>query len=77
MSADTAHKSTDSIKKEKELGSPEEHFVQGAENDIYEDGSVDPVYQAKARLLNRAIQEIGMGKYQVSMGLRPSHANMH
>lgn len=37
----------------------------GADNDLYEDGSVDPVYQAKARLLNCAIQEIGMGKYQV------------
>ncbi|KAI0087699.1 MFS general substrate transporter [Irpex rosettiformis] len=32
--------------------------------DLYEDGTVDPVYQAKARLLNAAIQEIGMGKYQ-------------
>ena len=39
--------------------------------------TVDPVYQAKARILNHAIQEIGMGKYQVSMGIRPSHANMH
>lgn len=33
--------------------------------DLYEDGTVDPVYQAKARLLNAAIQEIGMGRYQV------------
>ena len=33
--------------------------------DIYDDGSVDPVYQAKAHVLNRALQEIGMGKYQV------------
>ncbi|KAI0742549.1 MFS general substrate transporter [Daedaleopsis nitida] len=32
--------------------------------DLFEDGSVDPVYQAKARVLNAAIQEIGMGKYQ-------------
>ncbi|KAI0318400.1 MFS general substrate transporter [Amylostereum chailletii] len=32
--------------------------------DLFEDGSVDPVYQAKARVLNRALQEIGMGKYQ-------------
>ncbi|RPD62611.1 MFS general substrate transporter [Lentinus tigrinus ALCF2SS1-7] len=29
-----------------------------------EEGGVDPVYQAKARLLNDAFQEIGMGKYQ-------------
>ncbi len=40
-------------------------YVHNASNDIYEDGSIDPVYQAKARLLNCAIQEIGMGKYQV------------
>ncbi|EIW56752.1 MFS general substrate transporter [Trametes versicolor FP-101664 SS1] len=32
--------------------------------DLFEDGTVDPVYQAKARVLNAAIQEIGMGKYQ-------------
>lgn len=27
-------------------------------------GTIDPVYEAKARVLNRAIQEIGMGWYQ-------------
>ncbi|KAG8215449.1 MFS general substrate transporter [Butyriboletus roseoflavus] len=32
--------------------------------DLYEDGYNDPVYQAKARILNYYIQEIGMGKYQ-------------
>jgi len=32
--------------------------------DIYDDDSVDPVYRAKAHILNEAIQEIGMGKYQ-------------
>ena len=32
--------------------------------DLFEDGSVDPVYQAKARVLNAAMHEIGMGKYQ-------------
>ncbi|KAI0350963.1 MFS general substrate transporter [Trametes cingulata] len=32
--------------------------------DLFEDGTVDPVYQAKARVLNAALQEIGMGKYQ-------------
>ncbi|PIL26123.1 MFS general substrate transporter [Ganoderma sinense ZZ0214-1] len=35
-----------------------------ANEDMFEDGSVDPVYQAKARVLNAALQEIGMGKYQ-------------
>ena len=38
-----------------------------AKEDLYDEGSalVDPVYQAKARVLNQALQEIGMGKYQV------------
>ena len=36
-----------------------------AQDDLYEDGTVDPVYEAKAKLLNGAIQEIGMGRYQV------------
>ncbi|KAH7380596.1 major facilitator superfamily domain-containing protein [Pyrenochaeta sp. MPI-SDFR-AT-0127] len=31
---------------------------------VLEEGSLDPVYEAKARLLNKAIQDIGMGKYQ-------------
>jgi hypothetical protein len=29
------------------------------------ESGIDPVYQAKARILNDAFQEIGMGKYQV------------
>ena len=52
------------------------HDVEGAKpkfrvetQDVYdeEDSGIDPVYQAKARILNDALQEIGMGKYQVSM----------
>ncbi len=37
-------------------------------HDVYteEESGIDPVYQAKARILNDALQEIGMGKYQVS-----------
>ncbi|KAJ4316296.1 hypothetical protein N0V94_005505 [Neodidymelliopsis sp. IMI 364377] len=31
------------------------------------DGSLDPVYAAKARVLNKAIQEIGMGRYQYQL----------
>ncbi|KAF9492612.1 MFS general substrate transporter [Pleurotus eryngii] len=40
--------------------------------DIYADDNedaIDPVYQAKARLLNEAIQGIGMGRYQWSLFL--------
>lgn len=33
--------------------------------DLYSDMSIDPVYQAKSKVLNRALQEVGMGKYQV------------
>jgi hypothetical protein len=33
--------------------------------DLHDEGSVDPVYQAKARILNHALQDIGMGRYQV------------
>lgn len=32
---------------------------------IYSDDDFDPVYLKKARILNDAIQEIGMGRYQV------------
>ncbi|EJD34848.1 MFS general substrate transporter [Auricularia subglabra TFB-10046 SS5] len=34
------------------------------EDDLLPEGSLDPVYQAKAHVLNRAIQDIGMGRYQ-------------
>ncbi|KAJ6625018.1 major facilitator superfamily domain-containing protein [Mycena sp. CBHHK59/15] len=33
-------------------------------NDLYDDTSVDPVYRAKAHILNTAIQDVGMGRYQ-------------
>lgn len=34
--------------------------------EILPEGSVDPIYQAKAQVLNDAIQGIGIGRYQVS-----------
>ncbi|KZT00246.1 MFS general substrate transporter [Laetiporus sulphureus 93-53] len=38
---------------------------QAFEEDIlFEEGSIDAVYQAKARVLSSAIREIGMGRYQ-------------
>ena len=33
--------------------------------DLYCRSDIDPVYHAKAHLLNEAFKEIGMGKYQV------------
>lgn len=47
--------------------SPSLSLTKIALEDMYEDGTVDPVYQAKARVLNNAIQEIGMGKYQIHL----------
>lgn len=57
------------------IGIPEEKYVDSQPDymqdnrrvivDLYEDTSIDPVYQAKARILNQAIHEIGMGRYQV------------
>ena len=38
--------------------------LQDAPDGVLGEGAVDPVYEAKARVLNKAIQEIGMGKYQ-------------
>ena len=36
-----------------------------AEN-LYKEGVLDPAYHAKTLVLNRALQEIGMGTYQVN-----------
>ncbi|KAL6308279.1 MFS general substrate transporter [Sparassis latifolia] len=43
-----------------------EAAVRAETHDVYDEGEsgVDPVYQAKARILNDAFEEIGMGKYQ-------------
>ena len=34
--------------------------------DLFSNETADPVYQAKAHILNQAIHEIGMGRYQVN-----------
>ncbi|KAH8930492.1 MFS general substrate transporter [Atractiella rhizophila] len=39
-------------------------ITEGETTDVLPPGSVDPIYQAKAKVLNDAIQRIGMGKYQ-------------
>lgn len=45
------------------------HVLDFETKDVYDEGEsgVDPVYQAKARILNDALQEIGMGRYQVRL----------
>ncbi|KAI0667722.1 MFS general substrate transporter [Trametes maxima] len=43
----------------------EAHAIGVETHDIFDDAAgVDPVYQAKAKILNDAFQEIGMGRYQ-------------
>ncbi|KIM73500.1 hypothetical protein PILCRDRAFT_829085 [Piloderma croceum F 1598] len=42
----------------------EKNHVAAETENIYTDDAIDPIYQAKARILNDALQEIGMGKYQ-------------
>jgi len=51
-----------SLKSQHEVSS---HPVILLKENLHDERSVDPVYQAKARILNQALQEIGMGKYQV------------
>lgn len=40
------------------------NVLHDAPDAVLGDGAVDPVYEAKARVLNKAIQDIGMGRYQ-------------
>ncbi|KAI0632310.1 MFS general substrate transporter [Trametes polyzona] len=58
--------SGDSRSPEKRRSTDVEAYAIHAEtHDIFDDDpAVDPVYQAKARILNDALQEIGMGRYQ-------------
>ncbi|KAI0694933.1 MFS general substrate transporter [Cerioporus squamosus] len=67
-SADMHQKSSSDLEKKGEIYSPGDTPMPSTV-DLFEDGSVDPVYQAKARLINSALQEMGMGKYQLLGGL--------
>jgi hypothetical protein len=51
-------------------GAQEIALVAEAPAAVLEDGSLDPVYEAKAKVLNKAIQDIGMGKYQWQVSTR-------
>lgn len=61
---------TDEEKQKKlELGEPENQawsasFGEGEMENLKIGGGVDPVFEAKAAVINRALQHIGMGKYQ-------------
>lgn len=67
MSAPPSPRVDEKLSLEKTAGIREDVIVLPGTTDVYdgEESGVDPVYYAKARILNDAIQEIGMGKYQV------------
>jgi hypothetical protein len=45
-----------------------ESVIHGDTEDVYGGhGALDPTYVAKAKILNNAFSEIGMGKYQVGL----------
>lgn len=39
-------------------------LIPDAPTSVISEGALDPVYEAKAQVLNKAIQDIGMGRYQ-------------
>ncbi|KAI4243309.1 MAG: hypothetical protein LQ352_007054 [Teloschistes flavicans] len=43
---------------------------------VLDEDSVDPVYKAKAHVLNNAIQNIGMGRYQWECDLDDTNGGM-
>lgn len=45
-------------------GTQEVPSIHEAPVSVLEEGTLDPVYEAKAKVLNKAIQDIGMGRYQ-------------
>jgi len=58
------------LEQSKEKGPVTDGFVESATSSVenlYKEGVLDPVYYAKTLVLNRALQEIGMGKYQVAL----------
>ncbi|KAG8922925.1 hypothetical protein FRC01_013446, partial [Tulasnella sp. 417] len=66
--ADDAYNSRVGTNGKDSIDEKQGHILERTESrqlsDILPEGAVDPVYQAKAEVLNRAIQEIGFGKYQ-------------
>lgn len=56
--------STHEKEKQDSLGETHVDEIHAQTDTVFTEDALDPVYQAKARILNDAIQEIGMGKYQ-------------
>ncbi len=53
--------------KHKHDGVTAELIIQADTQNVYEHDLLDPLYAAKAKILNDSLQEIGMGKYQVRL----------
>ncbi|KAI4204781.1 MAG: hypothetical protein LQ350_000847 [Teloschistes chrysophthalmus] len=51
-------------KKDEVGGMDDRALVYGTTTPVLDEDSVDPIYKAKAHVLNNAIQNIGMGRYQ-------------
>lgn len=51
--------------------------LEAAPEGVLGEGSVDPVYEAKARVLNKAIQDIGMGRYQWQVSRETGTTSLH
>jgi len=58
---------TKRVEEDGKYGTQDIPSIREAPVGVLEEGSLDPVYEAKARVLNKAIQDIGMGKYVTSM----------
>ncbi len=58
------NKSVGKVSIPEDPASPIAHILEGGPSLVLPDGAVDPIYEAKARVLNAAIQDIGMGRYQ-------------
>ena len=62
--ADTPPTKTAGDERKTSLSHDVDVAIQEAPAAVLGEGSLDPVYEAKARILNKAIQDIGMGRYQ-------------
>jgi len=61
---DSEHEKLESSLKQNEDGYVESAASSESVENLYKEGILDPIYHAKTLVLNRALQEIGMGKYQ-------------
>ncbi|KAH9476548.1 MFS sugar transporter [Psilocybe cubensis] len=68
----TRGNASDDIHDEKspiDMAEKDSHTTYSSTENLYQDDALEPVYYAKTLILNRAIEEIGMGKYQYMLFL--------